>query len=231
MPQDVSNKQPGSSGQSSATVVVVALMGLIVGVAVQEWRIRHSSVPADQSLQTGEKAFRAGDEQDAVSIFRKLADQNNPDAQYWLGHMSELGLGAPRDIGKAIELYKKSASQNVVAAEVRLGEIYLHGDATSPDFAAAKTYLERAANVGDARAAMLLGQVYRLGLGVPENAKEAYAWLEVSSIEGNQVARHERDALLRGMSPADQTTAVAEAQDYLKEIKRQTAPPNVPVAK
>jgi TPR repeat protein len=237
MSQGGSSKQPCPSGPSYTASILVALIGLIVGLAVQEWRWRHTasmsqSTPAGQSLQVAEKAFRAGDKQDAIAIFRKLADHNNPDAQYWLGHMTELGLGVPRDIGRAIDLYKKSASQNVVAAEVRLGELYLHGDQTPPDFAQAKTYLEKAANVGDARAAMLLGQVYRLGLGVPENATEAYAWLEVSSIEGNQVARHERDALLHGMSGADQTTAVAKAQDHLRGIKQQTTPPkNVPPAK
>lgn len=73
MPQDAPSKQPRSSEPSYATVVVVALMGLVVGVAKQEWHLCHTFVPADQSLQTGEKAFRAGDEQDAVSIFRKLA--------------------------------------------------------------------------------------------------------------------------------------------------------------
>jgi TPR repeat protein len=78
-------------------------------------------------------------------LFSKLADQNNPIAQYWLADMIELGLGVPRDSAKAIELYKKAAAKNMEAAELRLGEIYLHGDIATPDFAQAKSYLEKAA--------------------------------------------------------------------------------------
>jgi uncharacterized protein len=71
-------------------------------------------------------------------LFSKLADQNNPIAQYWLADMIELGLGVPRDSAKAIELYKKAAAKNMEAAELRLGETYLHGDIATPDFCAGK---------------------------------------------------------------------------------------------
>lgn len=209
----------------------VAFVGLIFGLVLQEARWRYSPSPPVANLQTAEDALRHGDSKAAAAAFQRLADQNIPLAQYWLAHMDELGLGIPRDAAKAIELYKKAAAQNIVAAETRLGESYLHGDITAPDFDSAKKYLDEAAYHGDDRAAMLLGQMYRLGLGVPASAKDAYAWSEVASVEGNVFARRERDTSLRGLGVDEQKAAIAEAQDILKEIKRRTAPSNVPNSK
>ena len=67
-------------------------------------------------------------------LFDSLAKKNNPLAEYWVGHMSELGLGVPRDPAKAIEFYKKAVDQDVAPAELRLGEMYLHGNLVLPDF-------------------------------------------------------------------------------------------------
>jgi TPR repeat protein len=187
-------------------------------------RWRNSATLPTGNLESAEKAFQSGDNQTALNLFSKLANQNNPNAEYWLAHMSELGLGVPRDPKKALDLYKKAAAQNVVAAERRLGEIYLHGDLVPPDFAQAKTYLEKAAYHADVRAAMLMGQMYRIGLGVPADSKQAYAWSEVASVEGSAFARRERDASFRDLGASDQKAAIAQAQDILKEIKPETTP-------
>jgi TPR repeat protein len=144
--------------------------------------------------------------------------------------MYEIGLGITRDAKKAIDLYKRAADQNVVAAEARLGDIYLSGDQVPPDFGQAKYYLDHAAYHGDPRSAMLLGQMYRVGLGIPKDLKKAYAWSEVASLEGSEFAKRERDDSLRDLSVGDQDAAVAQAKNFLKEIKQQTAMPAVPKA-
>jgi TPR repeat protein len=173
-------------------------------------------------LESAEKAFQSGDNEVAAKVFSELAAQNNANAQYWLAHMTELGLGVPRDPTKAIGLYKKAAAQNVVAAELRLGEIYLHGDLVPPDLGQAKAYLEQAAYHGDARAAMLLGQIYRLGLGVSADSVEAYAWSEVASLEGSVFAKRERDASLGKLDTDKQQEAVGRAAQILEQIKHET---------
>jgi TPR repeat protein len=184
-------------------------------------------VPQSQMAQA-EKDVKAGDYKAAVTLFEKLADNGNPLAQYWVAHMTELGLGMPRDPAKAVELYKKAAAQDVAAAELRLGEIYLHGDLVLPDFAQAKTYLEKAAYHGGPRAAMLLGQMHHDGIGMPVNQVEAYAWSEVATIEGSAFATRERDASFHGLSEADQKSAIARAQEILKIIKSENPPTQSP---
>ena len=179
-------------------------------------------VPQTQMAQAV-KDVKAGDYKTAVTLFEKLADNNNPLAEYWVAHMTELGLGMPRDPAKAVELYKKAAAQDVAAAELRLGEIYLHGDLVLPDFVQAKTYLEKAAYHGGPRAAMLLGQMHHDGIGMPVDQVEAYAWSEVATLEGSAFAARERDASFHNLSEADQKSALARAKELLKIIKSETS--------
>jgi len=224
-------KPPASPTPPSLNLILVALGGLLLGVFVQEWRLGSLSVQPEGKLQLAEKAFREGDDKAALSLFSQLADQNKPTAQYWLAHMTELGLGVPRDPARAIELYKKAAAQDVVAAQLRLGEIYLHGDLVPPDFAQAKNYLDQAAYQGNARAAMLLGQMYRAGLGMPPNPIEAYAWSEVATLEGSAFAKSERDASFSDLSASDRQAAIAQAKQILGWIKKETVLPPTPPSK
>ncbi len=203
--------------------LAIAIVATMIGFIMHEWRLPAEASTPQSQLQRAEKALQSGNNQAALATFAKLSEEDNPFAQYWLGHMTELGLGVPHDLKKAIDLYKKAAAQGVPAAESRLGEAYLRGDVALPDFAQARTYLEEAARRGDARAAMLLGRMYRTGLGVTADAKEAYAWSEVATIEGSPFATHERDASLSGLSTADQKAAVARAQEILDQIRRETA--------
>jgi TPR repeat protein len=186
-----------------------------------------STAPLHQPdrLEYALNLFRAGDNETAARIFSDLARHKNEMAQYWLGHMIELGLGAPRDPQKAIALYKQAAGRDVTAAELSLGEIYLRGDTVPPDYRQAKTYLERAAYHGNARAAKGLGEIYRFGLGLPADPVESYAWSEVASLEGNMSAKGDRDASLHELNESSQQEAVARAGNIIDRIKREAASP------
>ena len=207
-----------------------AALGLLVGIAAQEFRWRSSNMAPSNQVAQAEKDVKAGDYQVAVLSFDSLAKKNDPLAEYWVGHMSELGLGGPRDAAKAVEFYKKAAAQEVAPAELRLGEMYLHGNLVLPDFAQAKSYLEKAAYHGEPRAAMLLGQMYHDGVGMPADQTEAYAWSEVATLEGSAFARRDRDVSLHDMNDADQKNAIARAREILDRIKKETPPVKPPIA-
>jgi TPR repeat protein len=217
------HKPQQTSNYLVAGLVAFAFVALLIGIIGQGFGRDGSVAMPDSKLTVAERAFQAGDDRVATTLFRRLADKGNPTAQYWLGHMTELGIGVPRNPAKAIKLYKKAAHQDLVAAEVRLGEIYLYGNIVPPDPQLAKTYLEKAAYRGNARAAMLLGQVHRVGIGVAANPTKAYAWLEVATLEGNAFAKRERDVSFRTLSLADQKGATARAQQILKTIKSEAA--------
>lgn len=213
----------------AATILLVVITALVIGT-VDEYRLR-TATPSQTTLEFAEHAFHSGDNQAALKLFSELANKNNPTAEYWLGHMNEIGLGMPHDVAKAIELYKKAAEQNIVAAEARLGELYLNGDLVAPDFSQAKSYLERAAYHADPRSAMLLGQMYRAGIGTTVDQKQAYAWSEVATLEGSEFAMRERESSLHDLDVSDQQAAVAQAHDIMKEIKQKTTVPQMPQAK
>ena len=217
-------KPPQASRPPITTLLVYAIIGLLIGLVGQEFRWRGSFMAPQNQMAQAERDVKAGDYKTAVAMFEKLAANNHPLAEYWVAHMTELGLGMSRDPVKAVELYKKAAAQDIAAAQLRLGEIYLHGNIVLPDFAQAKTYLEKAAYHGSARAAMLLGQMYRDGIGMPADPKEAYAWLEVATLEGSIFAGRDRDASFHGLSEADQKTAIARAQEILTTIKSEIPP-------
>jgi TPR repeat protein len=207
------------SGPEIALLILLAAVSLVV---LQQIAWPSSRLIPASTLGQAETAFRYGNYETAANIFGALADKNDATAKYWLGHMTELGLGMPRDTSRAIELYKQAAAQNVASANLRLGEIYLSGDLVPPDFAKARTYLTSAAYSGDANAAMLLGEMYRRGLGSPANPKKAYAWSEVSAIEGDPTARHIRDKSLSSLGPDDQRAAVTLANNILGTIRHES---------
>jgi len=227
---DPGGQQPVGPSVTLTTAAAVVI-ALVVGGLLQEvrWRGGLSSVvpsPLEstvQQLELGELAFRNGNDAVALSLFDRLAAKNDAVAQYWLAHMTELGIGVPKDIPKALSLYEKAAAQNSIPAETRLGEIYLHGNLTTPDYAKAFDLLGKAARHGNPRAAMLLGQMYRFGLGATADQIEGYAWSEVAVVEGLGFAKIEREAAFASMSPGDREKAAARSATLLADIKKQSS--------
>jgi TPR repeat protein len=153
MTESTPNK-PRPPESATLTRVLIALTAFVVGNVLQELRWRNSANSSETGLEYAERAFQNGDNRTALELFVKPANQNNPNAEYWLGHMFEIGLGVPRDATKAVDFYKKAADQNVVAAEARLGDIYLSGDQLprfrSGEVSSGSRCVSRGSQVGDA---------------------------------------------------------------------------------
>ena len=76
---------------------VVLLAGALFTVFLQTWDSRWPG-PAQKPDRLGfaEKVLQNGDDATAAKIFSELAAEDNGMAQYWLAHMTELGLGVSR---------------------------------------------------------------------------------------------------------------------------------------
>ena len=221
-----SPRQTPPTGRAAIAAIFVITLGLVLGSIFGHAVSLNRTLmnPWASSLSRAEQEFRSGHYRIARSLFKKLANNNNAPAHYWLADMAEYGLGAPPDRQKALDLYKTASREGSVPAELRLGEIYLRGDLVLPDFAKAKKYLEEAAFHGSARAAVLLGRMYRDGVGQPTDPKAAYAWFEVASLEGNPVAQRDRATALDRLDAADQHSAIARAHTILAQIDHNAAP-------
>lgn len=200
-------------------LVAAVVAGFLGGRYIE--RGTHSAV--ESQLETAVQAFRAGDDQTAVSLLAPLARDGNPNAQYWLADLYENGLGVKPDMTAALDLLEKSAAQGFVPAETRLGEVYLRGNETLQDFAKARLWLRRAAVAGDSAAQRELGYVFALGLGVPRDPAEAYGWYENAVLHGDRQAMRLRDRMVTDMSPADIGKGAQIAKDLAAEIKGEQA--------
>lgn len=104
----------------------------------------------------------------AVSWFRKAAEQNNADAQYWLGVLNQRGDGIAKDEVAALTWYRKAGTQVDVRALRNLGTAYQHGLGVAIDLVQAVHWYRRAAERGRARSQCSLGEMYMLGRGCPK---------------------------------------------------------------
>ena len=198
-----------------AFAAVAVIAGFYGGRYIDRTRVQSPQEKLQEALQ----AFRSGYDQTALSVFKPLADEGNPKAQYWLADMYENGTGVKPDPSAARDLLEKSAAQGFLPAEERLGNLYLRGTQTLQDFGKAQNWLHSAAIAGDGAAQRELGQIFALGLGVPRDLPEAYGWYENAVLSGDGLAPHLRDDLLTRMSPAEIEKGEQIAKDIEASIK------------
>jgi hypothetical protein len=75
-----------------------------------------------------------GDYDEAVRLWRPLAERGDPDAQYNLGVMYHLGHGVPVDHKAAFSWYRKAADKGVGVAMGNLAILYVSGAKSATDF-------------------------------------------------------------------------------------------------
>ena len=74
--------------------------------------------------EDADAAYRRGDLETAVRMWRPLAAQGHAKAQISLGFMYEHGLVVVQDYKEAVRLYRLAADQGDVDAQYMLGEMY-----------------------------------------------------------------------------------------------------------
>lgn len=99
--------------------------------------------------QNGEGVER--DYEKAVSLFRRAADREYPQAEaiFELGRCYEEGLGVPKDMTLAVRTYEKAAQEGDMRAAYRLGECYEHGRGVKKELSRALEWYSRAAEEDD----------------------------------------------------------------------------------
>jgi len=140
--------------------------------------------PAADSLKDGAQAHAAGDYKKALEIFKPLAEQGKPEAQYNLGVMYERGRGVAQDYAEAVKWYRKAAKQGFAYAQYNLGVMYDNGRGVSQDYAEAVKWYHKASEQGYAMAQYNLGSMHQNGQGVPQDYTEAVKWYRRAAEQG-----------------------------------------------
>ena len=156
--------------------------------------VGNSTLPAvaniESQIQAGVTAYSRQDFVTALSLFRPLADQGVPAAQFNLGVMYRLGLGVPQDYAQAVSWCRKAADQGYALAQYNLGVMYRDGLGVPQDYAQAVSWFRKAADQGYAYAQYNLGLMYRDGLGVPQDYAAAVSWYRKAAEQGDALGHN-----------------------------------------
>ncbi|MDH3601438.1 MAG: hypothetical protein OEU26_17640 [Candidatus Tectomicrobia bacterium] len=140
-------------------------------------------------------AYHAGlavkpDPQQALSWYRKAAEQGHLIAQRTLGVMYVKGRGVARDEAEAANWFRKSAEQGDATAQYNLGAMYVSGSGVPRSDAEAIQWFRQAAERGDAAAQYNLAVMYDHGRGIPRDDAEAVQWYRKAAEQNDSAAQY-----------------------------------------
>ncbi|BCW93421.1 MAG: tetratricopeptide repeat protein [Acidobacteriota bacterium] len=145
-------------------------------------------VSTSKPLDQAKAALSAGDYAKAASKLQPLAEAGDPEAQYLLGHMLDLGLGFEPDPRKALNWWLKAAEKDFPPALHRAGLAYLQGRGVDLDPERGVDLLRQAAFWGYHPAEASLGQALLANSLGPGYVPEALRWLACAAESGDRDA-------------------------------------------
>jgi TPR repeat protein len=124
------------------------------------------------------------DYSEAVSWYRRAAEQGHAQGQTSLGAMYGSGRGVSPDDAEAVRWYRRAAEQGFALAQTYLGSMYRSGRGGRRDDEEAIRWFRRSAEQGHALGQAHLGIMYRDGRGVSRDDEEAVRWFRASAEQG-----------------------------------------------
>ncbi|BAU48549.1 Sel1 repeat-containing protein [Sulfurifustis variabilis] len=123
-------------------------------------------------------AYQSADYERAMKLFRPLAEQGDPQAEYYVGRMYEKGQGVEKDNEQMALWYRRSAEKGYARAQYKLAVGYAFGlGGAEQDDAEAVKWLKRSAEGGYRRAQKTLARGYSEGrFGLPRDPRQAEYW-------------------------------------------------------
>jgi len=155
----------------------------------------------------------------ATAWFRKAADQDDADAELYLGVFYFYGnRGVPQDYAQAANWYRKAAEQGNNSAQYMLGQLYADGQGVPQDYAQAAAWFQKAADQGNTSAQRNLGVFYAQGTGIPQSYADSYFWfnLAVAGLKGNEreTVAKARDVVAGKLTPLELSGAQKRATGW-----------------
>ena len=168
-------------------------------------------------VEQGRAAYKSGDYETALCVFRLAAEQGDAEGQYILGGLYEMGRGVPQDYAESVKWFRKAAEQGYLKAQINLGSMYYHGLGGPQDYTEAAKWFRKAAEQGDVAGLGILGIMYALGHGVPQDLVKAHMWLNLAGAQDELVddIAAARDLLAKLMTSDEVLKAQRMAKDWL----------------
>ena len=131
--------------------------------------ISHACIAGN--TEDGFSAAQKGDVLTAFQIFKPLAEQGNPPAQYFIGWMYENGQGVAQDYKSAIKWYSHASEQGYTPAQRNLSSMYANGKGVTQDPNIAGKLMRLASMSED----LNIGSQYNIGWMYGSNPNGDYA--------------------------------------------------------
>jgi uncharacterized protein len=175
---------------------------------------------AADTVRTGVEAWRAGNYDVAIRLWRPLADRGDADAQYNVAQAYFLGRGVPQNMNLAEQWYERAARQGHEEAEANYGLLLFQNGRRRE----AIQWIERAAGRGDPRAQYVLGTTLFNGDLIAKDLPRAYALMTRAAQQNLPPAVTQLAEMERHLTPQDRARGVEMAREM------RTAPAPVQVA-
>ncbi len=176
-----------------------------------------------QNARDGITAWEAGRHEEAVRIWRPLAEAGDADAQCNLAQAYRLGRGVPQSAASSEQYYERAARQGHPQAAANLGLILFQNNRRRE----AMPWIERAAEAGDARAQYVLGTALFNGDVVARDWPRAYALMSRAAAGGLPQAQSQLAEMERHLPEADRARG-RELARMMGRAERQVAAVAVP---
>ena len=168
-------ERPGRSAGLRPGAVVVS----------QGRRARERQCPDHLGLMYASGQGVSQDYAQALSWYRKAAEQGYAPAQANLGVMYANGRGVAQDYAQALSWFRKAAEQGDAVGQNGLGVVYANGRGVAQDYAQALSWFRKAAEQGYAAAQSNLGIMYGNGQGVAQDYAQALSWNRKAAEQGD----------------------------------------------
>jgi TPR repeat protein len=126
---------------------------------------------------------------EAVSWYRKAAQQGNVDGMRGLGSCYRDSQGVDENATEAMKWYREASSRGDGDADSDIGGLYHNGRGVPKDDAAAVSWFRKGADKGSAYAMDDLAACYWTGTGVERSAREAIKWWRLAEAKGDEEAK------------------------------------------
>jgi TPR repeat protein len=141
---------------------------------------------------------------EAVSWYRKAAQQGNVDGMRALGSCYRHGEGVSEDATEAMKWFRKASDQGDSDADSDIGGLYHNGHGVPKDDAAAVAWFRKGASKGSSYAMSDLAACYWTGTGVEKSAREAISWWKQAAEKGDKDAKENLEMALEQFDESGQ---------------------------
>ena len=143
-----------------------------------------------ENLEKGKALYDQKHFVQAFPVIEKEAKEGNPEAQFLLGKMYDLGQGRKKNLKKAVHWYSKGAHSGNSKAMYNLAIMYSNGEGVHKNLNKAFDLYTKAAIRGNSDAQFNLALIYLNGEGVQQNYQKSFEWFQKAALQGDKIAQY-----------------------------------------